>query len=67
MAMRETEVGCFIRLYNKVIRELNLLNSDGTGFNVVLSPAYPYVTPTGTPTYSGYQMPGNEKVKVTPP
>lgn len=67
MPMRETEVGCFIRFYNKVIRELNLLNPDGTGFNVVLSPAYPYVTKAGEPTYSGYQMPGNDIVKVTPP
>jgi len=67
MPMRETEVGCFIRFYNKMIRELNLLNPDGTGFNVVLSPAYPYVTKAGEPTYSGYQMPGNDIVKVTPP
>src|SRR4030042_793142 len=67
MAMRETEVGCFIRFYNKVIRELNLLNPDGTGFNVVLSPAFPYLTKSGDPTYSGYQMPGNDIIKVTPP
>lgn len=67
MPMRETEVGCFIRYYDKKIRELNLLNVDGTGFRVVLSPAYPFLKPTGEPQSSGYQIPGSEITKITPP
>ena len=67
MAMRETEVGCFIRYFDKKIRELNLQNIDGTGFGVILSSAYPFIKPNGIPESSGYQMPGNELLKLTPP
>jgi acyl carrier protein len=67
MSMRETEVGCFIRFYDKKFRELNLLNFDGTGFNVIMSPAYPFMKPTGTIESSGYQIPGNQITKITPP
>lgn len=67
MPMKETEVGCFIRLYNRVFRELNLQNADGTGFSVHISPAYPFVTPSGVPESSGYQTSGNETVDITPP
>lgn len=67
MPMKETEVGCFIRLYKKVFGELNLQNADGTGFEVNISPAYPFVTPNGIPESSGYQMPGNENINITPP
>jgi hypothetical protein len=67
MPMKETEVGCFIRFYDKKIRELNLQNVDGTGFGVVLSPSYPFLRPNGQPESSGYQIPGNEIIKITPP
>lgn len=67
MPMKETEVGCFIRLFKRVLGELNLQNADGTGFDVNISPAYPFVTPNGVPESSGYQMPGNENINITPP
>ena len=67
MPMRETEVGCFIRYFDKKIRELNLQNVDGTGFAVNISPAYPFTRPNGTPESSGYQIPGNDIIKIQPP
>jgi len=65
--MRETEVGCFIRYFDKKFRELNLQNLDGSGFAVNISPAYPFTKPNGIPESSGYQMPGNETIKIRPP
>lgn len=67
MPMRETEVGCFIRYFDKKIRELNLGNIDGTGFSINISPAYPFTKPNGVPESSGYQIPGNEISKIKPP
>ena len=67
MSMRETEVGCFIRYFDKKIRELNLGNVDGTGFSINISPAYPFTRPNGVPESSGYQIPGNEISKIKPP
>ena len=67
MSMRETEVGCFIRYFDKKIRELNMQNIDGTGFAINISPAYPFTKPSGIPESSGYQIPGNDVIKIKPP
>lgn len=41
MPMRETEVGIFIRFYDRSIKLLNLQNVDGTGFSVLVTPNFP--------------------------